>query len=112
MRWVGCLPTRTAAPGWQGDRAGRVRGPDGRSRHGGWSLPGRVPGVAPRQDGRQEHRLIVEELNPRPLRPVIRGTNTVLRRYSIAGAGIEHITLPAGRARYGYPGLLARSSSG
>ncbi len=39
--------------------------------------------------------LIVEELDPRHLRPVTRGTSTTLRRYAIIGADIEHITLSA-----------------
>jgi len=49
--------------------------------------------------------LVVEELDPCHLRPVLRGSCTRLRRYTITGADLEHLTLEHGRANYGYPGL-------
>jgi hypothetical protein len=49
--------------------------------------------------------LIVEELDPCHLRPVLRGSCTMLRRYIITGADLEHLALGDGRANYGYPGL-------
>jgi hypothetical protein len=51
--------------------------------------------------------LVVEELDPCHLRPVMRGTCTRLRRYTITGIDLEHIDLAQGRAEHGYPGLTA-----
>lgn len=51
--------------------------------------------------------LIVEELDPRHLRPVTRATGQPLRRYVITGAGLEHLTLDEARRQRAYPGLTA-----
>jgi hypothetical protein len=48
--------------------------------------------------------LVVEELDPCHLRPVLRGSCTRLRRYTIVGADLEHLALGDGRTNYGYPG--------
>jgi Domain of unknown function (DUF4158) len=44
--------------------------------------------------------------DPCHLRPVMRGSCTRLRRYTITGIDLEHTGLDQGRAQYGYPGLL------
>jgi hypothetical protein len=49
--------------------------------------------------------LVVEELDPRHLRPVIRATGQPLRRYMISGADLEHLTLNEARNLHAYPGL-------
>jgi hypothetical protein len=51
--------------------------------------------------------LIVEELDPRHLRPVLRGTGTRLRRYTITGVDLEHVDLATGVLRHAYPGLTS-----
>jgi hypothetical protein len=51
--------------------------------------------------------LVVEELDPRHLRPVIRATGQPLRRYMISGADLEHLTLNEARNLHGYPGLTS-----
>jgi hypothetical protein len=49
--------------------------------------------------------LVVEELDPRHLRPVTRATGDPLRRYTITGASLEHLTLGDARRQHAYPGL-------
>jgi hypothetical protein len=52
-----------------------------------------------------EPSLVVEELDPCHLRPVMRDTCTRLRRYTITSAGLEHLTLDHGVGQYAFPGL-------
>ncbi|MEV4806728.1 hypothetical protein AB0K18_42600 [Nonomuraea sp. NPDC049421] len=54
--------------------------------------------------------LVVEELDPCHLRPVMRGTCTRLRRYTVTGVEIEHLSLDEGRAELAIPGLLATAA--
>ncbi|MGW4792204.1 hypothetical protein ACWEPC_07290 [Nonomuraea sp. NPDC004297] len=51
--------------------------------------------------------LVVGELDPCHLRPIMRGTCTRLRRYTVTGVELEHLTLDDGRAELAMPGLLA-----
>ncbi|MEU6718257.1 hypothetical protein ABZ897_42895 [Nonomuraea sp. NPDC046802] len=51
--------------------------------------------------------LVIEELDPCHLRPVMRGTCTSLRRYTVTGVELEHLSLDEGRAELAMPGLLA-----
>lgn len=51
--------------------------------------------------------VVIEELDPCHLRPVMRGTCTRLRRYTLTGVELEHLSLDEGRAALGMPGLLA-----
>ncbi|MEV0620278.1 hypothetical protein AB0I81_43640 [Nonomuraea sp. NPDC050404] len=51
--------------------------------------------------------LVIEELDPCHLRPVMRGTCTRLRRYTVTGVELEHLTLDQGHANLAMPGLLA-----
>jgi hypothetical protein len=51
--------------------------------------------------------LIAEELDPRHLRPIVRATGQLLRRYVIIGADLEHRTLDEARRLHAYPGLIA-----
>jgi hypothetical protein len=60
---------------------------------GGKNTPTRVPS------------LIVEELDPRHLRPVMRASGTRLRRYAITGIDLERHTLDDARRLHSYPGL-------
>lgn len=77
----------------------------------GGPLPVSVTGV--KNTATPAPALVVEELDPRHLRPVMRSTGKPLRRYTITGVGIEHRTLDQARAEHGYPGLVAsRNSSG
>jgi hypothetical protein len=50
--------------------------------------------------------MVVEELDPCHLRPVMRGTCTRLRRYTITGAALEHLTLDHGIQQHAFPGLI------
>jgi hypothetical protein len=54
-----------------------------------------------------EPSLVVEELDPCHLRPVMRGTCTRLRRYTITGIDLERRTLDQGRREHAFPGLTA-----
>jgi hypothetical protein len=54
-----------------------------------------------------EPSLVVEELDPCHLRPIMRGTCTRLRRYTIIGVDLEHRTLDQGRRDHAFPGLTS-----
>ncbi|MBG0819048.1 hypothetical protein HS045_33470 [Planomonospora sp. ID82291] len=51
--------------------------------------------------------LVVEELDPCHLRPVMRGTCTRLRRYTLTGVELEHLTLEQGQSTLAMPGMAA-----
>ncbi|MEO3868279.1 hypothetical protein ABGB18_05550 [Nonomuraea sp. B12E4] len=66
------------------------------------------PAVAGGKNGTADRpTLVVEELDPCHLRPIVRGTRTRLRRYTVTGVDLEHLTLDEGRSGLAMPGLLA-----
>lgn len=70
-----------------------------------WQLPVAVAGGKNATAVRPT--LVVEELDPCHLRPIMRGTCTRLRRYTVTGVALEHLTLDRGRTGMAMPGLLA-----
>ncbi|PZG04931.1 hypothetical protein [Nonomuraea aridisoli] len=86
-----------------------VRGPIWRIAPIPFAPAGRLPlAVAGgKNDTTTTPTLVIEELDPCDLRPVMRGTCTRLRRYTVTGVDLEHLTLDQGRAGLAMPGLLA-----
>ncbi|MGW6499301.1 hypothetical protein [Nonomuraea angiospora] len=60
-----------------------------------------------KNDTTSEPSMVIEELDPCHLRPVMRGTCTRLRRYTVTGVDLEHLALDQGRSDLAMPGLLA-----
>lgn len=86
-----------------------IRGPIWRIAPAPHAAHGRLPTAVAggKNTPTTEPALVVEELDPCHLRPVLRGARTRLRRYTITGVDVEHLTLDQGRQRHAFPGLHA-----